>query len=232
MAIKQKNLENKGQKISLIIVGVLIATLWGKIDRIYCLSAKEEPIEQADLQETSNNKQEVVQEEEDKKEKNAHISAFGITLKKTTKSEIKRKFSVVRTDHLHGFPGHERMELEPKDFSLGYVNVKCVEIWIDPQGKVEEINLEFFGEVFDVLEPLLSKKYPLIKKYPNIRKKDSTVVGLCAEYETKYDEVSMYESHIGGETYLSYSTKEFTNFRHAQIQKDEEQRQREMEGKL
>lgn len=229
MAIKQKNLENKEQKISLIIVGVLIATLWGKIDRTYCFPAKEQPIEQADLQlvETNNNKQEVVQEEKDKKEKNAHISAFGITLKKTTKAEIRRKFSIIETRPVNGFPEYEVVWLGTKDFSLGDIGVVEVLVFVNPQERVEQITLIFSGKVFRKLRQILSKKYQL-------KFKEEPFVGNCrAKYETKNDVIYLEQPHMGGfRTYLIYRTKEIDDLAEAHDQKEKDQKQQEIENQL
>lgn len=228
MTIKQ-NLENKEQKISLVAAGVLIAALWGKIDRTYCFPAKEEPTKQADSQliETNNNKQEVVQEEEDQKEKNAHISAFGITLKKTTKAEIAHKFSIIEIGYVNGFPGYEVVWLDTKNLSLGDMSVKKAGIIVNPQGVTEQITLIFNGKVFHKLNSILSKKYPL-------KSKEEPFVGDCsARYETKDDVVFLEQPHMGGfVTHLVYLSKEMNDVAEAYNQKEKKQTQQEIENQL
>lgn len=228
MTIKQ-NLENKEQKIALVVAGVFIAALLGKIDCTYCFSTTEKPIEQTDSQliETNNNKQEVVQEEEDKKEKNAHISAFGITLKKTTKAEIRRKFSIIETRPVNGFPEYEVVWLDTKDFSLGDIGVVEVLVFVNPQERVEQITLIFSGKVFRKLRQILSKKYQL-------KFKEEPFVGNCrAKYETKNDVICLEQPHMGGfRTYLIYRTKEIDDLAEAHDQKEKDQKQQEIENQL
>ncbi len=228
MTIKQ-NLENKEQKISLIAAGVLIAALLGKIDCTYCSSTKEEPIKRTGPQliETDDNNQQKVVHEKERTKQNAHISALGITLKKTTKSEIAHKFSIIEIGYVNGFPGYEVVWLDTKNLSLGDMSIKKAGIIVNPQGVTEQITLIFNGKVFHKLNSILSKKYPL-------KSKEEPFVGDCsARYETKDDVVFLEQPHMGGfVTHLVYLSKEMNDVAEAYNQKEKKQTQQEIENQL
>lgn len=159
--------------------------------------------------------------------KDVDVTAFGITIGKTTEEDIRDNFQVIEELNVIESDKHKALILGTNSFSSTELPVKQAFVILNEQGIVEQLKIIFDGQYFSKLHPVLNQKYKL-------KQKQDPFVGDHVAYYSKGNTIIVLEEpHMGGfETTIVYLTEEFNASVEAYRERQQQQRKQQLQEQL
>ncbi len=203
------------------IAGILNKRVEQMMDEV--AEGMEKIVKEAEKAEVSGAEIELKKE---KVNKSQSTQTFGITVGKTTESELRRQYFVKNEEGWICDESYKLVQLNEEEFSSQDLIVEKVQVIVSSNGIVEALMLTIGGKVFSQLNPILAEKYVLSYK------KEPFVGDAVAEYRHGDVNIQLSEPHLSFSSYLIYETKTISKLKRLYKERKEAQKKQNLRNSL